>query len=93
METQAGEPVTRTSELAPPPPRDSAENDRGAPRRLYRPHEVWEMLNISRDMLFTILRSRELRSIKVGRLRLIPAEAIDEYVARKLAEEESAMGG
>jgi excisionase family DNA binding protein len=46
------------------------------------------MLNISRDTLFGLLRKREIRSMKVGRLRLIPAEAIDEYVARKMAEDD-----
>jgi len=61
----------------------------GQPHRLYRTREVWEILNLSRDTLFAILRSGELRSIKVGRLRMIPAEAIDEYVDMKLAEEDA----
>jgi len=63
-------------------------NGREIARRLYRPCEVWAILNISRDTLFGLLRKRELRSMKVGRLRLIPAEAIDEYVDRKMAEED-----
>jgi excisionase family DNA binding protein len=78
-----------TSEFDFPHVGDDSEKYSRMARRLYRTHEVWEMLNLSRDMLFAIIRSGDLRSIKVGRLRLIPAEAIDEYVARKLAEEDA----
>lgn len=74
---------------ASPQGQEVRENSQSVSRRLYRPCEVWVMLNMSRDTLFGLLRKRELRSMKVGRLRLIPAEAIDEYVARKMAEEDA----
>jgi excisionase family DNA binding protein len=44
--------------------------------------------NIGRSKLFELLASGELRSVHIGRRRLIPATAIDEYAAR-LAKQSS----
>ena len=49
--------------------------------RLYRPADAAVILGMSRSVIFELLRSGRLRSVKQGRLRLIPASAIDEYVA------------
>jgi excisionase family DNA binding protein len=48
---------------------------------LYRVADVVRLLNLSRSEVFDLLRTRRLRSVKEGRLRLIPAAALREYVA------------
>lgn len=50
-------------------------------RALYRVPEAMALLNLSRTVLYEQIRAGRLRSVKRGRTRLIPAEAIAEYVA------------
>ena len=50
-------------------------------RQLYRVPDAMAMLSLSRSVLYEELRSGRLRSVHVGRTRLIPATAITEYVA------------
>lgn len=48
---------------------------------LYSSREAAEMLSLSRTTIFELLRRGELRSIKIGRSRRIPASALEEFVA------------
>jgi excisionase family DNA binding protein len=48
--------------------------------RLYRVDEAMRVLAMSRTVIYELIRSGRLRSVKQGRCRLIPAAAIDEYV-------------
>lgn len=57
-------------------------------RDLYRVPEVVVRLSLSRSVLYEELRSGRLRSVRVGRTRLVPASAIVEYLA--LLEREAA---
>ncbi len=57
-------------------------------RELYRVTEATALLSLSRSVLYEELRCGRLRSVHVGRTRLIPATAITEYVA--LLEREAA---
>ena len=50
-------------------------------RELYRVGEAMALLSLSRSVLYEELRCGRLRSVHVGRTRLIPAPAITEYVA------------
>jgi excisionase family DNA binding protein len=50
-------------------------------RELYRVGEAMALLSLSRSVLYEELRCGRLRSVHVGRTRLIPAAAIAEYVA------------
>jgi excisionase family DNA binding protein len=59
--------------------------------RLYRPEAAAELLGISRSLLFEQIRARRIRSVKQGRLRLIPTSALDEYV--QLLEREAQTAG
>ncbi len=61
-----------------------------APKALYRVQEAMQLLSLSRSVIYTQLRAGRLRSVKEGNTRLIPAEAIDEYVA--LLETEAEAG-
>lgn len=45
-----------------------------------RPEEAAPMLGIGRPAIYSLIRSGELRHIKVGRKILIPLSAIDEFL-------------
>lgn len=50
--------------------------------QLYRVEQTMRMLSLSRTVIYELIRSGRLRSVKQGRTRLIPASAIAEYVDR-----------
>ena len=56
---------------------------------LYRIPEAMRLLGLSRSVIYKLIRSGRLRSVKEGTTRLIPAEAIAEYVALLEAEAEA----
>lgn len=47
---------------------------------LLTPEEAAEVLNISRSKLYDLLQLQMLRSVKIGKARRIPTEAVHEYV-------------
>jgi len=49
--------------------------------QLYKVPDAMRMLNLSRTVIFELLRTGRLRSVKQGRTRLIPAPAIQDYIA------------
>ncbi|MBB5778650.1 helix-turn-helix domain-containing protein [Nonomuraea sp. NPDC004186] len=49
---------------------------------LYKPEEAATQLRISRTKVYALLRSREIRSVKIDGCRRIPVAALSEYVAR-----------
>jgi len=49
---------------------------------LLKPEEAATRLRIGRSMLFELLASGEIKSVKIGRARRIPATALTEYVNR-----------
>ena len=51
-------------------------------RLLYKPEEAADALAVSRTRIYELIRGGQLESVKSGRNRRIPAEALDEYVAR-----------
>jgi excisionase family DNA binding protein len=58
-------------------------------KKLYRVSEAMRLLSLSRSVIYNQLRSGRLRSVKEGSTRLIPADAIAEYVALLEAEAEA----
>jgi excisionase family DNA binding protein len=57
-------------------------------RAAYTPTETAKLLGgIGRDKVFDLIRAGELKSFKTGKYRLIPREAIEAFIARKMAEE------
>jgi excisionase family DNA binding protein len=48
---------------------------------LYRVDEAAEALRLSRSLVYELIRCGRLRSVKEGRRRLVPVEAVKEYVA------------
>ncbi|RJL29953.1 helix-turn-helix domain-containing protein [Bailinhaonella thermotolerans] len=51
------------------------------PIRLYRIPDAMEVLGLRRTVIYELIRSGRLRSVKEGRARLIPASAIADYIA------------
>lgn len=45
--------------------------------------ETCAMLRVSRWQVYQLINKRELGSIKIGRRRLIPLEAIEAYLAKR----------
>jgi excisionase family DNA binding protein len=60
------------------------------PKALYRVSEAMEVLGMSRNAIYELIRSGRLRSVKEGRSRRIPESAITDYVA--LLEREAQKG-
>jgi excisionase family DNA binding protein len=48
--------------------------------------EAATSLSLGRTYLYRLLMSKEIASVKVGRVRRVPLSALTEYVARRLAE-------
>ncbi|MGW4831330.1 helix-turn-helix domain-containing protein [Amycolatopsis japonica] len=69
-----------------------------APRQLYKIPEAARILGLSRSVIYEQMRTSRhdgrprLRSVKQGRTRLIPASAIQEYVALLEHEAEVTYG-
>ncbi|MBN9755783.1 hypothetical protein Ae406Ps2_0500c [Pseudonocardia sp. Ae406_Ps2] len=57
-------------------------------KELHRVTDAMAVLSLSRSVIYEQLRSGRLRSVRVGRTRLIPASAIAEHIA--LLEREAA---
>jgi excisionase family DNA binding protein len=56
-----------------------------APNRLLSVDEAASMLGIGRTATYGELQAGRLRSVKVGRRRLVPAAAIPEYITDRVA--------
>ncbi|MHA6631074.1 helix-turn-helix domain-containing protein [Pseudonocardia sichuanensis] len=54
--------------------------------RLYRIPEAMQLLSLSRTVIYEQIRAGRLRSVRQGRARLIPADAIADYVALLITE-------
>ncbi|MFE4335895.1 helix-turn-helix domain-containing protein [Streptomyces sp. NPDC056831] len=48
--------------------------------------EVMEALSLSRFKVYDLIRSRELKSIKIGRCRRVPADAVHAFIDHQLKE-------
>ena len=59
-------------------------------KQLYRVSEAMTLLSLSRSVIYEQLRCGRLRSVHVGRTRLIPAAAITDYIALLERESEQA---
>ncbi|MFI7553085.1 helix-turn-helix domain-containing protein [Micromonospora sediminimaris] len=51
-----------------------------APRSV-RPAEAAALIGVCRDTVYVLMRSGRLRSVKLGRARLIPVAAIEELLS------------
>ena len=52
----------------------------GSKAKVVTVEEAAQQLSISRSVMFGLIMSGEIRSLKIGRRRLVPVAAIDEFV-------------
>lgn len=64
-----------------------------SPKLAYSTEDACEALSIGRTQLFDLLREGEIKSVKIGRRRLIPVDSLREYLDRLLAEQQVKGGG
>jgi excisionase family DNA binding protein len=62
-------------------------------RHLYRIPEAMRLLSMSRSVIYEQIRAGRLRSVSQGRTRLIPARAIQAYIALLEREAEGVTYG
>jgi excisionase family DNA binding protein len=55
-------------------------------RILLTPMEAADALHIGRTKIYDLIRNGELVSIKIGKLRRVPVDAVHEYARRQLIE-------
>lgn len=79
----------RPHHITPPdPPEVRSMPPTTIPKQLYRVPEAMHILSLSRGAVYELLRTGRLRSVKQGAARLVPANAITDYIA--LLEQEAA---
>ena len=79
------------SELGAAPPTISiAHPSERAPRLLLTVEEAAERIGICRSNMFKIIRQGDIESVKVGRLRRVTPAALEDFVRRLSAREDSA---
>lgn len=61
-----------------------------APRVLLSVEAAAEQLSISRTRVYALIKTGDLLSVRVGRLRRIPADALTQFTARLLADQHPA---
>ena len=59
------------------------------PRRLLTPEEAAQALGIGRTLVYELIGSGRLRSVRIGACRRVPVTAVDEFVAELLGNTES----
>ncbi|GGU34146.1 helix-turn-helix domain-containing protein [Nocardioides albus] len=57
------------------------EGEYSIPPVLYRVEEAAEALRLSRSAVYELIRSDQLRTVKIGRRRLVPIAALAECVS------------
>lgn len=60
------------------------------PRLLLTVEEAAERIGICRSNMFKLIRRGEVQSVKVGRLRRVTPDALEDFVRRLSAEEDPA---
>ncbi|MGW1891343.1 helix-turn-helix domain-containing protein [Streptomyces sp. NPDC002004] len=64
-----------------PKSRDDGSTTNAAPQRvLYRPEEAATALGIGRSTVYEEIRLGRLRTVRIGRRRLVPPEYLADYV-------------
>ncbi len=53
---------------------------------IYNVDEACQALGLSRTVIYELIRSGRLRSIKQGRRRLVPLQAVEDYVRAMMRE-------
>ncbi len=49
---------------------------------LYRPEQAAEAIGLGRSKIFQLIASGEIETVRIGRSRRIPRQALEDYVER-----------
>ena len=79
-ETSANEPSADTVVRLPSGRGPLPEPERSV-RLLLSVEEAAQRLHIGRSTVYTLVAENQLESVKIGKLRRIPAQALEDYVA------------
>lgn len=80
--------LARLAELMNDPERVEIPEPRPMPERiLLTVEEAAERLRIGRTQMFALVKSKQVESILIGRLRRIPVDALNAYAARLLEQQ------
>ena len=60
------------------------------PRVLHTVESAADLLSISRTRMYALIKASEIHSVRVGRLRRVPDEALAEFVSRLTAQQNAA---
>ena len=69
---------------------DATSQAERSPRLLLTVEEAAERIGICRSNMFKLIRRGEIQSVKVGRLRRVTPDALEDFVRRLSAEEDPA---
>jgi excisionase family DNA binding protein len=78
---QASDASGRLARNSAEPDREPASNEQRGERLAYSVDEAARALGLSRDVIYDQLRTGRLKSLKVGRRRIITREHIGEFLA------------
>jgi len=82
------------AELLAEQPRPEVPGPRSTPRRtLLTVEEAAELLHIGKTKTYALVKSGDLASVLIGRLRRIHIDAINDYAARLVVEQRAAQPG
>jgi len=60
-------------------------------KKLLNVNEAASALGLGRSLVYTLVATGEITSIKIGRSRRIPISAIDEFIARRVEESNNSL--
>jgi excisionase family DNA binding protein len=69
------------------------EDPKVATKMLLTIDEACELIGVKRSKLYELIASDSIESVRIGRARRIPADALEEYVARLRADARELAAG
>lgn len=58
-----------------------------APRVMLTPEQAAEAIGVGRTTMFALIKSGEIESVRIGRLRRVPLASIEAYTNRLITEQ------
>lgn len=58
-----------------------------APRVMLTAEQAAEAIGVGRTTMFALIKSGEIESVRIGRLRRVPLDSIEAYTNRLIAEQ------